>query len=92
MIHWRNCLASAVPKLAVIAHDLIQVWVCWVALHAARYSMLVYPRVCRMPTCVPWLFSLRKRLFSGELVCIAVYGVLQASLIFGISSNLLSLV
>ncbi|ACA12501.1 polysaccharide biosynthesis protein [Xylella fastidiosa subsp. multiplex] len=43
MIHWRNCLASAVPKLAVIAHDLIQVWVCWVALHAARYSMLVYP-------------------------------------------------
>lgn len=43
MIHWRNCLASAVPKLAVIAHDLIQVWVCWVALHAARYSMLVHP-------------------------------------------------
>lgn len=50
MIHWRNCLASAVPKLAVIAHDLIQVWVCWVALHAARYSMLVHPgfAVCRL--------------------------------------------
>lgn len=43
MISWRNCFASVVPKLAVIVHDLVQVWACWVVLHAARYSMLVQP-------------------------------------------------
>jgi FlaA1/EpsC-like NDP-sugar epimerase len=28
------------PKVAVIGHDLLMVWICWQLLHAGRYSML----------------------------------------------------
>lgn len=40
MTSWRDKLAGVMPKAAVVAHDLLMVWVCWQVLHAGRYSML----------------------------------------------------
>ena len=37
--HLQDALAH-VPRLAVIAHDLVMVWVTWQILHLARYAML----------------------------------------------------
>lgn len=33
------------PKLAVCVHDIALVWLCWIGLHAIRYSLLDSPRV-----------------------------------------------
>ena len=43
MTSWRDKLAGVVPKLVVVAHDLLMVWICWQLLHAVRYSMLPQP-------------------------------------------------
>ncbi|HBK46669.1 MAG TPA: polysaccharide biosynthesis protein [Xanthomonadaceae bacterium] len=40
MTSWRDRLASALPKMAIVTHDLLMVWLCWQLLHAGRYSML----------------------------------------------------
>ncbi len=40
MMPWRDRVTSAVPKIAVVTHDLLMVWICWQVLHAGRYSML----------------------------------------------------
>ncbi|WP_434025690.1 polysaccharide biosynthesis protein [[Pseudomonas] boreopolis] len=40
MTSWRDKLAGVMPKVAVVAHDLLMVWICWQLLHAGRYSML----------------------------------------------------
>ncbi|MEJ7804616.1 MAG: nucleoside-diphosphate sugar epimerase/dehydratase [Telluria sp.] len=39
----------ALPRLAVIAHDLIMVWVCWVGLNWLRYTLVADP-----PVVLPW--------------------------------------
>jgi FlaA1/EpsC-like NDP-sugar epimerase len=40
MTSWRDKFAGVMPKVAVVAHDLLMVWICWQLLHAGRYSML----------------------------------------------------
>lgn len=35
--------AMLLPRLLVVAHDLLMVWLCWQLLHRARYAMLLYP-------------------------------------------------
>lgn len=40
MTSWRDKFAGVMPKVAVVAHDLLMVWVCWQLLHVGRYSML----------------------------------------------------
>lgn len=40
MSHWQARVAALVPRIAVVAHDLFMVWVCWQLLHAARYAFL----------------------------------------------------
>ncbi|HLM51996.1 MAG TPA: nucleoside-diphosphate sugar epimerase/dehydratase, partial [Pseudoxanthomonas sp.] len=40
MISWRDRLAAIVPRLMVVGHDLLMVWICWQALHHLRYAVL----------------------------------------------------
>jgi FlaA1/EpsC-like NDP-sugar epimerase len=40
MSSWRVQWASALPRSAVVLHDLVMVWLCWHGLHYLRYSML----------------------------------------------------
>lgn len=36
---WKTRLATAVPRAAIVAHDLFMVWLCWVGLNHFRYSI-----------------------------------------------------
>jgi FlaA1/EpsC-like NDP-sugar epimerase len=40
MLNWKDRVSMAVPRLAIVAHDLAMVWLCWTALHHFRYAML----------------------------------------------------
>jgi len=40
---WRGRTAALVPRLMVVGHDLLMVWLCWEALHHLRYAMLPNP-------------------------------------------------
>lgn len=40
MTSWRDRFTRSMPKVAVVCHDLLMVWICWQLLHAGRYSML----------------------------------------------------
>ncbi len=40
MLNWKDRASMAIPRLAVVAHDLAMVWLCWTALHHFRYAML----------------------------------------------------
>ncbi len=37
---WRDRVAAAMPRLLIVAHDLVMVWLCWQLLHFVRYAML----------------------------------------------------
>lgn len=39
MSAWKERLKHRLPRMAVIAHDLAMVWVCWQGLHYLRYAM-----------------------------------------------------
>lgn len=39
MSAWMEGLKYRLPRMAVIAHDLVMVWVCWQGLHYLRYGM-----------------------------------------------------
>jgi FlaA1/EpsC-like NDP-sugar epimerase len=39
MIGWRERLEGAIPRSAVVAHDLFMVWLCWTGLTQFRYAM-----------------------------------------------------
>jgi FlaA1/EpsC-like NDP-sugar epimerase len=39
MKYWKDRLKIGVPRLAVVAHDLFMVWLCWFGLHQFRYSV-----------------------------------------------------
>ncbi len=39
MTTWKDRLKHRLPRLAVVAHDLAMVWVCWQGLHYLRYAM-----------------------------------------------------
>ncbi|RZA32411.1 MAG: polysaccharide biosynthesis protein [Lysobacteraceae bacterium] len=43
MTSWRERMAALVPRLMVVSHDLLMVWVCWQGLHHLRYAMLPRP-------------------------------------------------
>lgn len=43
MISWRERMAALLPRLTVVGHDLLMVWICWQALHHLRYAMLPNP-------------------------------------------------
>lgn len=36
-------MAALLPRLTVVGHDLLMVWICWQALHHLRYAMLPTP-------------------------------------------------
>lgn len=36
---WKTRLATALPRAAIVAHDLFMVWLCWVGLNHFRYSI-----------------------------------------------------
>lgn len=48
MTRWKDRLAMTLPRLAIIAHDLSMVWLCWIGLHQFRLSMQPFA----LPT--PW--------------------------------------
>lgn len=39
MTGWRERLEGAIPRAAVVAHDLLMVWLCWSGLTQFRYAM-----------------------------------------------------
>jgi FlaA1/EpsC-like NDP-sugar epimerase len=41
---WKDRLKHRLPRIAVIAHDLAMVWVCWQGLHYLRYAMQPSPQ------------------------------------------------
>ena len=43
MSSWRVRLSASLPRLTVVVHDLLMVWICWQALHHLRYAMLPDP-------------------------------------------------
>ena len=43
MTSWRERMAALLPRLTVVTHDLVMVWVCWQTLHHLRYAMLPDP-------------------------------------------------
>jgi len=43
MTSWRERMAALLPRLTVVAHDLVMVWACWQVLHRLRYAMLADP-------------------------------------------------
>ncbi|MCY7312663.1 MAG: polysaccharide biosynthesis protein, partial [Pseudoxanthomonas sp.] len=43
MSPWRERMAALLPRLTVVGHDLLMVWLCWQALHHLRYAMLPDP-------------------------------------------------
>ena len=43
MSAWKDVLKYRLPRFAVVAHDLLMVWVCWQGLHYLRYSMQPTP-------------------------------------------------
>lgn len=56
MKHWKDRAIIALPRLAIIAHDLFMVWLCWIGLHQFRLSMQPFaPQI-------PW--------WSGEIALI----------------------
>ena len=44
MTSLRERIIQFLPQLAVGVHDTVLVWVCWIGLHAVRFSMLDHPR------------------------------------------------
>ena len=40
MSEWKERLRGALPRLAVVAHDLTMVWLTWYGLHTFRYAIL----------------------------------------------------
>lgn len=40
MSHWKDKISIGLPRMAVVAHDLLMVWACWLGLHHFRYSIL----------------------------------------------------
>ena len=43
MTSWRERMAFLLPRMTVVAHDLLMVWLCWQGLHHLRYAMLSDP-------------------------------------------------
>jgi len=43
MSSWRDRWKSALPRLAVVAHDLTMVWVVWQSLHRLRWGIVANP-------------------------------------------------
>ncbi|GAB1407394.1 nucleoside-diphosphate sugar epimerase/dehydratase [Thermomonas brevis] len=43
MTAWKDRLKYKLPRLAVILHDLVMVWVCWQGLHYVRYALQPTP-------------------------------------------------
>ena len=43
MTSWRERMAALLPRLTVVSHDLLMVWICWQGLHHLRYAMLPSP-------------------------------------------------
>ncbi len=39
MTVWKSRAAAALPRAAIVAHDLFMVWLCWMGLNEFRYSM-----------------------------------------------------
>jgi FlaA1/EpsC-like NDP-sugar epimerase len=40
MTAWKERISVAIPRAAVVAHDLCMVWLAWIGLHQFRYAML----------------------------------------------------
>ncbi len=40
---WRIWAPRSLPRLAVVAHDLLMAWVCWQLLYRMRYALVVQP-------------------------------------------------
>lgn len=39
MSQWKDRVSVGLPRVAVIVHDLLMVWACWLGLHRFRYSI-----------------------------------------------------
>ena len=77
---WRPNWASALPRSAVIVHDLVMVWLSWNGLTLVRYAL------AGTPVALPPLWSAedaswsssRRAWCSGAWACIAAVGASRA--------------
>lgn len=100
MTAWNERISIAMPRAAVVAHDLCMVWLAWVGLHQFRYAMLpVSPGVTWWSTeiavvllaqgLVFWRVGLYRGLWRFASVP-DLLNIFKAS-IFGLAAILLSL-
>lgn len=40
MSSWKDQVSFGLPRVAIVAHDLMMVWLCWLGLHHFRYSIV----------------------------------------------------
>lgn len=40
MTSWKDRVSIGMPRAAIVAHDLLMVWACWLGLHHFRYSIV----------------------------------------------------
>lgn len=45
MSHYMDRIRNGLPRMAVVVHDLVMVWVCWIGLYQFRYSLTPTPEV-----------------------------------------------
>ncbi len=64
MARLKDRIGVALPRVAVVVHDLCMVWLCWVGLHQFRYSMLP----SGAPANSEWLTQLALVLIAQGLV------------------------
>src|SRR5688500_18048416 len=63
MTSWRERMAALLPRLTVVSHDLLMVWICWQGLHHLRYALLPDP-----PPFPLWSTEIAIVLFAQGLV------------------------
>ena len=63
MTSWRERMTALLPRLTVVTHDLVMVWICWQVLHHLRYAMLPDP-----PTFPLWSIEIAIVLVAQGLV------------------------
>lgn len=40
MSPWKDRISNTLPRVAIVVHDLLMVWACWLGLHQFRYAVL----------------------------------------------------
>ena len=79
MSTWKDRLKYRLPRLAVILHDLVMVWVCWQGLHYVRYALQPTPLLLAPISSTVLIVLVAQGLCPGGSACTAACGASPAS-------------